>query len=247
MFVSEFFYVSVIGYYWMGIFMAKSVSLFHFFPGFAASRLDALARESGKAKAAILRGLVAEAPLQDSEFFRLAHDRIVEGGRRIVACSRKPDFRAMAGLAAKVIEIAGIMDDHANAAGGHEELLPGRMAMVSEARGKSMAFRLKDQEGKLAALAMQASMSKAAVLRALTLGVRLPNDAAFRAYARLAQIGGLLRHVAGVYRDEQPGSGILFRHGILIGDIARERLVPMQEGKALAGRLDDNGDREADR
>lgn len=223
------------------------MSLFHFFPGFAAARLDALSSESGKAKAAILRGLVAEAPLQDDEFFRLAQDRIIEVGRRIVACSREREFKAMSTLAAKVVEIAKIMDGHADADGGHEELPSGRMNLVSEARGRSMAFRLMDQEGKLAVLAVQGGMSKAAVLRALILGVRLPNDVAFRAYARLSQIGGLLKHVAGIYRNEKPeSSDVLFRCGVLIGDIVRERLVSMQRGRVQAGRLDDNGDRKAD-
>lgn len=56
---------------------------------------------------------------------------------------------------------------------------------------------------KLSALAMMGGIGKAAVLRCLILNIRIPCETGFRTLSRVAQTGGLIKHIAWANKERK--------------------------------------------
>lgn len=204
-----------------------------FFPGAAAGRLTALAEKAGTSKADVLRELIAGAPMPAGETAggEMVYTALTELGRRIREMAWKADEDALdivANLAAQAEGMVAGLPDYGDTATAREVA---HLADIHQAGGKAMTVRLGDMGARLMHLAARSGLGKAGTLRALIMDIPMPDRMAWTAYARAAQIGGLLRHIGYGYRNPRGGAwAIILKYGIAIGDRARAELA------ALAGR-----------
>lgn len=195
-----------------------------FYPGGAASALEVMSEEQKKTKNKVLRELIAKAKIIDAGPYQEAFEFFTEAGRQIKALAKNPKkMNAMVSIA---------KDCHA--LGKSLEHLPmpkinksRRLDETKDWKSPPMTFRPKEQERKLEELAIRSDMSKAAVLRALILGISLPDNLIRRTYSRLSQIGGLCKSIA--YSWQSGPWKELERYGINIHVMACKKLYVIHD------------------
>lgn len=196
-----------------------------FYPGGSALELERMAHEGGKTKTKILRELIASATMIDGGPYQEAFEGFTEAGRRIKSFAKDP------GNIPTLIEIAKIC--HAKAKDLEPLPMPkalrksDSMAELKEWRGSPMTFRPKEQEEKFLELVERSDMTRAAVLRALVLGISLPDQLIRRTYSRLNQVGGLCKSIA--YSWQKGPWKELERYGITLCVMAWKKLMPIHD------------------
>lgn len=194
----------------------------NFFPGRAAGELARLAAETGRTKTAILRELIRKSSVSQWDFLA-PYERLTELGRDFKAAAQAGNMRLLYGFAKEIRGIGAAMPvpgPQRGSAGGRQ------YTSVRSAKSGSMKFRPgKDEGRRLRILTMRSGLSMNAVLRCLILGFDLPDRQAALAFARLSQLGGMIRHVARALRQAR-----LYRIGADVSGIAREFLLRDMEG-----------------
>lgn len=173
---------------------------FHFFPGSASDRLEDLAGARGISKAAVLRELIAGAPMRDLTIFHATYARITTLGRQMADLASEPgEIPRIAALAQEALSNALKLGDIGIPA--HRQTSKVNLLRRARQKESAMTFRPLDQEEKLNLLSLQTGLGKSATLRALVLGIRLPSTQVWKTYARISQVGGLAKHIAFGWKD----------------------------------------------
>ena len=202
------------------------MALINFFPGIAQPMLEGMSVREGKPKAAILRRLIERASVSDDAAMREGYEAFTQIGKDILEAYKTRKHKELFILVTKALEMApGFTPDLMFA-----PMEVNDAALVKCALGTQMKFRPLEQEEKLIYLTEQSGLSKQAVLRALVMGVRLPNSQALRMFGRMAQVGGLIKFIS----FKLLAWRVLFGKGVELQKLARQGLMQEQQRRLKA-------------
>lgn len=165
----------------------------NFDPGVSSARLEELADEYGQPKAKVLRALIEICPEESGKVWHQAYGNVTKAGAVIKEAGRSGKEVSIVKAGEYVKEIAVRLIE-VKSSRGREPL--GLEEEEGEKVKAPMRFDPKDMGAKLSRLAVSSGLTKTEVLRRLVLSKKLPNRLERKTFARIAQAGGLLKHVA---------------------------------------------------
>lgn len=202
------------------------MALINFFPGIAQPLLEGMSVREGKPKAAILRGLIERSSVSDDAAMRDGYELYTQIGKDVLEAYKNRKQEELFELVARALEMAPRFAPDLVFA----PMEVNNAEMVKCALGSQMKFRPLEQEEKLIYLTEQSGLSKQAVLRALVMGVRLPNALALKMFGRMAQVGGLIKFIS----FKLAAWRVLFGKGAELQKLARQGLMREQDRRLKA-------------